>query len=262
VGKIDQVKAVAEHIRALRERLGMTQTAFARELLTQPSTVSKWESGYNRPSPDVFVRLAKLTDEADKFYFLEEAGVPAAYFYGEKMAPEILRASTEVVARSLSTSSTFASINETNDVCTIPLLERPTELGNSNAMVSCTLSFPAAWLPQDATLQAVMLSNQISPFFEGEVIALVDISRRDPDRLQGCIVAVRTPDGIEPMVLRKDSSIYFLAPLHDGINHPTRVLRANGDWSVVGKILKWIGDSPGPTVIEAPRNRVKPKGRR
>jgi transcriptional regulator with XRE-family HTH domain len=88
-------------IKALREKLGMNQTAFAFALGTRPSTVSKWESDHNRPSPDVFVRLAKIADGAEKLFFLEEAGLPPSYFYGEKMLPEIKEASTRVVSRAL-----------------------------------------------------------------------------------------------------------------------------------------------------------------
>jgi transcriptional regulator with XRE-family HTH domain len=80
---------VALRIHELRESLGMRQTVFADALGTRPSTVSKWEVGKNRPSPDVLVRIARLADGAAKLFFLEEAGIPPQYFEGTPMLGEI-----------------------------------------------------------------------------------------------------------------------------------------------------------------------------
>jgi transcriptional regulator with XRE-family HTH domain len=247
---------VACRIQQLRLRLGMTQTSFAFSLGTRPSTVSKWESGHNRPSPDVFVRLAKIADGVDKAFFLEEAGLPHAFFNGERMASGLKESATQIVAKTLhSTTATLVTDHQVGRTATIPLIQNPAELGDPSALVECMLSFPAPWLPHDATVQAVQLSSQISPYIEGAVTAIVDISRRDPDRLNGCVVAARTPRGIEPMTLFKEGAVYLLVPLQKGSDERPRLLRPSGDWSVVGKVLKWIGDAPAGSEGTATQKR-------
>jgi transcriptional regulator with XRE-family HTH domain len=93
---------VADRIAALRNSLGMSQTALAEVLGTKPSAISKWEAAKNRPNPDVFVRIAKLCDGADKLFFLDQAGLPPEFLEGGQMAPEIFQGAKAMVARSLS----------------------------------------------------------------------------------------------------------------------------------------------------------------
>src|ERR1039458_1290567 len=76
----NDVSTVAVKIAELQNKLGDTQTAFAGRIDTLPSTVSKWESGRNRPTPEVFVRLSRFAAGEDKSFFLNEAGVSEDYF--------------------------------------------------------------------------------------------------------------------------------------------------------------------------------------
>ena len=78
--KKNDVSATASRIEELRNTHGDSQTAFAERIGTLPSTVSKWEAGRNRPSPEIFARLAQIAKGEDKLYFLGEAGIPEAYF--------------------------------------------------------------------------------------------------------------------------------------------------------------------------------------
>jgi putative transcriptional regulator len=50
-------------IRALRERLGMSQEALARKVGATTSTVSRWEQGARRPSGTARTLLDMLSDE-------------------------------------------------------------------------------------------------------------------------------------------------------------------------------------------------------
>ena len=94
---------LAQRIAELRKGLGRgTQIEFAQRLETDQGTVSKWETGAQRPSPEVLVRMASLADEVGALYFLEEAGLPPAFLDGKKMLPELQSAARAVVARSIS----------------------------------------------------------------------------------------------------------------------------------------------------------------
>jgi transcriptional regulator with XRE-family HTH domain len=236
---------IAAKIRALRESLGMTQTAFASAVGVRPNSVSQWESGKNKPNPDMLVRLSALADGIDKLFFLGHAGIPDAYFEGGAMISEILDASTKIVAKSLSGSThTFGGVFDPEGGDRIPLLKQPHQLGEPNAAMDYSLPLPSQWLPRESTVQAVRLTEKISPFMEGELIALVDTSRRDPDRLTGCIVMVKTQTGVEPMTLRKESNTYILVPLHESQSNPVRLFHAGGDCHILGRVIRWVAEAP------------------
>lgn len=131
---------------------------------------------------------------------------------------------------------------------TIHLLKNAEKLGDSDAAraanVELALKLPSSWFPAEADIQAVRFASPQPGFIAGDLIALVDVSRRDKDRLVGCVVVVRSPNGPEPMKLRKDAGTYLLVPLIEDADHPVRVLKQGGHWSIIGKVLKWIGDAP------------------
>lgn len=247
---------LAERIRALRESLGMNQTAFARKLGTQPSAVSKWESGRNRPVPDIFVQMAKLSEGSERLYFLDLAGVPDAFFEGAPMTGEMLHAATQLVARVLpghQGSDTFVPLAGTKEAISVPVIN-PTFVGTRNAVdnVESLLPLPSVWIPKTGTIQAARFSNPGSSLIEGDLIGLIDITRRDEDRLVGCTVAVRTEAGLEAMRLRRDGAQYLLVPFT--ADAAPRMLR-DGERSIVGRIIKWIADAPSAQ----PEKRARPK---
>ena len=75
---------------------------------------------------------------------------------------------------------------------------------------------------------------------------LVDVAQRKADELVGYMVAAREDDGVTIKWLRKDGDVYFLVPQHTSERHPIRVIRDEGTWSIVGKVVKIIGDPPQP----------------
>jgi transcriptional regulator with XRE-family HTH domain len=51
---------VAELVKRLRERMGLTQEQFAREVGVTFSTVNLWENGHRRPQPYLLRRLLDM----------------------------------------------------------------------------------------------------------------------------------------------------------------------------------------------------------
>jgi transcriptional regulator with XRE-family HTH domain len=236
---------------ARKDLLKLTQAELAEKLGTSQSGIAKWEKGEHRPLPQQFVKIARLlAGKMEALYFYSEAGVPKSFFEDEAAPmPAILIDTTEGTGESLSDNfDTFRPLVTGGAEVTVQLLRNTQKLGDPQAVhaqdVLQNLTFPSNWFPKGATIQAVRFPHEISPFVTGEVIALVDTSRRDPDRLAGSIVVVRTPTATEPMTLRKDGATYFLVPLHEDATHQVRVLRHRGTWSIIGKVLKWIGDAP------------------
>jgi len=57
--------ALAEKIRRLRLRLGLTQEQFATKVGVTFSTVNRWESGRTQPSPLAMRRINELEQKQD-----------------------------------------------------------------------------------------------------------------------------------------------------------------------------------------------------
>lgn len=55
--------AVAEMIRKLRARLGLTQEQFAAQVGVTWSTVNRWENGRGKPSPLAMRRIEEMQTE-------------------------------------------------------------------------------------------------------------------------------------------------------------------------------------------------------
>jgi transcriptional regulator with XRE-family HTH domain len=251
-GRLKMSESLGKKIKDLREKLEMSQQRFALALGIDQGSVSRWERDKIRPLPEQLTRIAKLADDETKLFFLEEAGIPASYFMGDRMLPELRYAASEAVARSLPecnrsrvAKGTFA---ESETLSAIPYIHEPSKVGTQDAVANPTnvLHLPSSWLPAGGTLRATRFPNPGNPYFHGEIIGLVDISRRDPDRLLGCIVAVETATGVEAMMLRRDGTTYLLLPLNSADGASVKVLKSQGVGSIVGRICKWIGDAPPP----------------
>ena len=60
-------KELAEMIRELRAKLGLTQEQFAAKVGVTWLTVNRWENGRGKPSPLAMRRIEELTKEAEGF---------------------------------------------------------------------------------------------------------------------------------------------------------------------------------------------------
>jgi SOS-response transcriptional repressor LexA len=85
----------------------------------------------------------------------------------------------------------------------------------------------------------------MSPIIGDGYIVIIDTSRRDPKKLIERMVAAREGDGVTIKWLRSDNGTFLLVPQHVTPRHQVRVMRADGDFSIVGEVVKWIGQ-PAP----------------
>jgi transcriptional regulator with XRE-family HTH domain len=65
VGSIVQAEGLEDWVRAVRERSGMSQIAFAQTLGVKQPTVSRWERGIDRPAPDALARIGEIAAAFD-----------------------------------------------------------------------------------------------------------------------------------------------------------------------------------------------------
>jgi transcriptional regulator with XRE-family HTH domain len=223
---------VRERLRSLRKSRGLNQSQFAKLLGVSQSSVAKWESGDLTPSAPCFVQMSELAEAKDRQWWRDRAAAAAGFQHAQ---------GNEIAPRSDAVPNREARM--------ISLIN-PAKVGDlgsvSSTFVEAQLRLPASWFPMGGEIRAVRVHDHpISPAVSGEFIAIVDISRRDPDRLVDCVVATRAVDGIAPHFLRKNRDVYFLQPLQPDSGQ-VRVLRHDdGEDSIIGQILKWIGNAPG-----------------
>jgi DNA-binding XRE family transcriptional regulator len=62
-------------IEQLRGRLGMSQTALAKQLEVSAMAVSRWERGVNEPPTACYIALGKLAGPKECWYFWQRAGL-------------------------------------------------------------------------------------------------------------------------------------------------------------------------------------------
>ena len=84
----------------------------------------------------------------------------------------------------------------------------------------------------------------MAPVVGDGYIVIVDVSRRDPKKLVERMVAAREGDGVTIKWLRRDGDTYLLVPQHVTPRHQVRIMRQEGDFSIVGEVIKWIGQPP------------------
>lgn len=245
-------EVAALRVRALRKSLGLNQAKFAKLLSTQrfpvsQSLVSKWESGDLKPAAAALARISEVAEEKDRQWWRDRAAMQAGIATGEE-GKEIPLSGKGNPQRS-----------ERN----IPVINpsKVGELGTVNSQdVEEQLHLPANWFSGGEIRAVRVHDNPISPAIAGDYLAILDVSRRDPDRLTNCIVATRSVGGITARWLRRDGSTYFLQSLNDAAA-PPRLLRHDGEDSVVGLVLKWIGDAPAPQQAK-PHETAHPSKRR
>jgi transcriptional regulator with XRE-family HTH domain len=65
----------ARRIEKLRSRMQLSQNKLAQLLNVSAMAVSRWERGVNEPAAEVYIRLGKLSEDGDCWFYWERAGL-------------------------------------------------------------------------------------------------------------------------------------------------------------------------------------------
>jgi transcriptional regulator with XRE-family HTH domain len=208
--------AVGKAFRIARIELNLSQEDVGKRFDKSQNAVYNWEKGKTAPPIEAIRWLGRQASAAAQRALFVAAGIE---------------------------DDTEGLLSIVPEFRSIAVLINPDQLGIPDPKVDQTISLPAEWLPENENIKAARFSSKISNVFGDELIALVDIKYPDPSRLEGCIVIARTPRGNEPMRLRKSGRTFLLESLSGGA---PEVLQNTGDWSILGRVVKWIGDAPSP----------------
>jgi SOS-response transcriptional repressor LexA len=223
---LPELAALGARIRAVRQAKGLNQKLFADEFEVTQGSVSNWEKGVDRPSPKVLAKLASMTanDELREFFEVE-SGIRAV--------------------------SGLRSLREVGleNAMEVRLLKNSVAAGTPRALEENELEelllLPRKWFPYCGEIFAVRVcGDSMSPTIESGYIVFIDTSKRDPKLLVEKMVAAREGGCVTIKWLRKDKKVYLLVPQHTSPRYPIRIMRPEGDFSIVGEVVKWIGYPP------------------
>jgi SOS-response transcriptional repressor LexA len=217
-----ELAEVARKLKALRTQRGWNQSELADACGVTQTQISRWEHAQDRPGATSMAKLAQMSTESDRDWWLAEAGL---------------------------SSLTPIEVSVGAEVRLIPLLRDPAAAGTPRAIdenaVERQIPFPSDWLPPGGKIYALkIMGDSMSPMISPDTIVLVDVAQRDAEKLVGRMVAAREGDGVTIKWLRKDQDIYMLVPQYASLRHPVRIIRPEGDFSIVGVVVKWIGEPP------------------
>lgn len=224
------LRVLGARIRAIRMAKGLNQKEFGAFFGVSQAAISNWEKGEDKPTTKILVRLAEMTADSElRNFFVQESGFTELLMnFGRLDQPE----------------------KQFDDVREIRLLKDAIAAGTPRATneneIAQILSFPKSWFPSSGELFALrIVGDSMAPVIGDGYIVIVDVSKRDPKKLVEHMVAAREGDGITIKWLRRDGNTFLLVPQHVTPRHPVRVMRAEGSFSIVGEVIRWIG-APTP----------------
>ena len=193
--------------------------------------VSRWERSQDLPSAAALLKLSELAPESERQWWRDRASEQAGINLQDTDSPGSYMAS--------------------NLLRNIPLIKSHRGVGEVSKVVSADVEsyihFPEQWFPEGGAIRAFHIIGETV----SKMIAMVDLSRRDADRLLGHMVAVQTPSGVEVRWLSGQDGGYILLPFQPG--QPPKLLRPHGENSIVG-LVRWIGDE-----LDMPKQKGKPQ---
>ncbi|HEY4358251.1 MAG TPA: XRE family transcriptional regulator [Acidobacteriaceae bacterium] len=210
-------------ISGIRKSAGQNQADFGRKYGVSQVAVSRWEKGLDQPSTKILLQMAEDTSDARlKEDLLAIAGIKRVPETGAPSLPPLR------LVKQLRDSVAAGTPRATDE-----------------SQIERMLPFALDFFPGGGELYALKVSgDSMAPIVPDGYIVIVDTSRRDPKKLLKHMVAAREGDGVTIKWLRNDGDIYMLVPQHTSIDYPVRIMRPEGDFSIVGEVVYIMGKPP------------------
>jgi phage repressor protein C with HTH and peptisase S24 domain len=233
----------ARRIVQLREQLKLDRTQLARELQYSPMTISRWERGLQEPPTDSYIKLGKLADGSDPWFFWERAGLKKEDFSASPAAKSKFEKIEVVTA---GTGAKKYPLNKTK-LAAIPLLkvhagthgERGDNLRDLNqAPQEDMFAVPLSWCPHPESTRCLRVKGKsMAPFLNDNDIVVVDSSQTKHTDLSGkIVVSWHKEKGLSVSRFRKIDHVELLES--DNREYQSITL-SNREWRIVGKVL-WV----------------------
>jgi len=239
----------AQHITALRDRIGINQAELARRMDCSAMTISRWERGLLQPSAEHFIQLGNLGNRNEAWFFWEMGGIQPAKVVDaldssrSKKTVEVPRPANH------QNRSSAGQIESSSKLSAIPVIKAvvgtqgaPGERRSSlrGATSNSSLGFPASWCPNPTYTSLLRVKGHaMEPLIrQGDLLA-VDSFQTDRGQLYGqVIVAATDQTGLCVSRLRRYDSVDVLEA--EDRKFEAVVLTKANRWRIVGKVLWWI----------------------
>lgn len=224
-------ESLAHKIKDLRKSKGLTQPDLAALCGVSQASVSQWESENDKrnsiPTSKSLLKLSELAPESERQFWRDLAAEQVGF---------------DLEASDISGLPSFSQ-----KLRLVPLLKEGSKVDALGVLspndIERELHFPEQWFPGGGVIRALHVQGKGME----KLIALVDISRKDPGQLIGSLVATRTTTGIEVHWLGRNKNALVLLPFHP--NQPVILLQESGEDSLVGFVCCTVGD--GPPITES-----------
>jgi SOS-response transcriptional repressor LexA len=236
----------SRQIEALRHRLGLSQTALARELNVSAMAISRWERGMQRPPANANIQLGNLAGNPGCWSFWDRAGLHRDDVI--RVLPKNPRFLGMPVSDLEIVEAGVSRISKKKQLVTIPVLPVTvaTHGGKGDPALSLdqsrpesVLAAPIEWCPNPSDTTCLRVQGRsMMPLLNNGYIVAVDTSQTDRRTLTGqVVIAENEGQGLIVSRFQRFGSTEVLIPENREYD-PTALLP---DWRVVGKVLWWIG---------------------
>jgi phage repressor protein C with HTH and peptisase S24 domain len=246
----------AEQIRALRQKLGVSQGELARKLDCSAMTVSRWENGQLAPTARFYVELGKLAGKSDCWFYWGRAGLqssdvmPVLNERERKQYPAQPEDQMDLAAAGTSGKHELARKPK---VVPIPVLQATVGThggqgdrhGNLNYIPARdVMGAPAEWCPNPGYTSLLRVrGSSMEPLIHDGDIAAVDSSQTDRALLDGKVVIVTSEEkGLCVSRLRRYSKFDVLES--ENREYKSVVLGKSSGWRIIARVLWWISSAP------------------
>lgn len=228
------------------------QAAFGQEFGVTQVTVSKWETGADRPGVAAYLRMGSLAGDPECWYFWERAGLSKS---------DIMRAIPGLEERIGSRPRPIFNVmpgpgssskrllgKKRADIVSVPLLRDPAAAGSPRQVepreIEDNLPVSRNLLDHpDETTCIRVAGKSMSPILEDGYIVAVDAHKPFSPK-HGDMVCAQDPEG--GLVLkwyRVASGQPMLVSNYSSREAPYQpiLLSRDRDWKILGKVIWWMG---------------------
>ncbi len=240
----------AKRIKALRLHLKHSRAVLAKELGVSQEEVTRWESGNEQPSPNLYIQLGNIAGEPSCWYFWERAGLYSGEFM--RVLPAVRldirhNKQPELQVVHAGSGERLFSKPQLHAIPLLPLkaatygLEGDKRLDFDEVPAQGLIAAPSDWAPNPAFTSCLRVrGDSMAPVLCDGYIIVVDTSQTDSPKLVDKMVVAWHPEkGITVSWLKMVGGDEAL--VSQSAQYLPVVLRHDKGWRVIGKVIWWIG---------------------
>ncbi len=243
----------ASMISRLRKKLGLSQTAFGREIHSSAMGVSRWERGAQEPPSHSYIELGNLAGDPDCWFFWGRAGLRSEDLM--RVLPKLRNRFPQPKLHNFQIvhAGTSSRNPEKSQLVAIPLLKIVAATNGDKgdnvpilheAPIESIIAAPQEWCPNPTSTYSLRVRGKsMNPLIYDDYILVVDSSQINRAKLDGKIVIAWHRDvGLTVSRFRRYDHTEVLHP--ENREYGSITLDRKNNWKIIAKVLWWIGKAP------------------